>query len=75
MSDIKVSMSGIGDFTMSLDLHDPAPSDGLSQVEVWEATFCDPSTGDCDVVYFEMEPDYDAWDLIDEAIQTYRLEI
>ena len=72
MSDITVSMSGIGDFTMSLDIHDPAEND--NDTEVWRATFCDPSTGDCDIVYFEMDPEYDAWDLIDEAIQTYRLD-
>lgn len=73
MSEITVSMSGIGDFTMSLDIHDPATLD--SDIEVWRATFCDPTTGDCSIVYFEMGPDYEAWDLIDEAIQTYRLEV
>ncbi len=74
MSDITVSMSGIGEFTMSLDIQDPATQDDPTQTEVWRATFCDPVTGDCDIVYFEMGPDYEAWDLIDEAIQTYRLE-
>lgn len=67
-------MSGIGDFTMSLDLYDPATPEDKTQTEVWRATFCDESTNDCDIVYFEVGEDYDAWDLIDEAIQTYRLE-
>jgi hypothetical protein len=75
MSEITVSMSGIGDFTMSLDIHDPATIDDPTQTEVWRATFCDPSTGDCDIVYFEMSGDYDTWDILDEAIQTYRLEV
>jgi uncharacterized protein YrzB (UPF0473 family) len=67
-------MSGIGQFTMTLDLIDqPEPNDP-DQSEVWRATFCDETSGDCEVVYFEMGTDYEAWDLIDEAIQTYRDE-
>jgi hypothetical protein len=74
MSEIIVSLSGLGQFTLSLDLVDqPEPSD-LDQSEVWRATFCDKQSDDCEVVYFEMGEDYEMWDLIDEAIQTYRME-
>lgn len=74
MSEIIVNMSGLGQFTMSLDLIDPSNPDDLDQVEVWRATFCDQENDDCQIVFFEMGTDYEAWDLIDEAIQTYRNE-
>lgn len=72
MSEIIVNMSGLGQFTMSLDLIDPSSPDDLDEVEVWRATFCDQANDDCDIIYFEMGTDYEAWDLIDEAIQCYR---
>jgi uncharacterized protein YrzB (UPF0473 family) len=72
MSEIIVNMSGLGKFTMTLDLVDPSNPDDLDEVEVWKATFCDEQSSDCDIVFFEMGLDYEAWDLIDEAIQTYR---
>lgn len=75
MSEIIVNMQGIGKFTMTLDLIDPSNPDDLDQVEVWRATFCDDANDDCDIIFFEMGTDYEAWDLIDEAIQTYRQEI
>ena len=75
MSEIIVNLSGLGQFTMTLDLIDPSNPDDLDQVEVWRATFCDDSNDDCDIIFFEMGTDYEAWDLIDEAIQTYRQEI
>lgn len=75
MSEITVSVHGEYKFTMTLDLIDPANPDDLDQVEVWRASFCDEATDDCDLVFFEMGTDYEAWDLIDEAIQTYRQEI
>lgn len=65
-------MEGYGNFKIALDLHD---GDAHDEVEVWQAKFCDESTGDCEVVYFEIPTDYEVWDLIDEAIQTYRKEI
>lgn len=67
-------MSGVGQFTMTLDLIDQGEPDDLDWQEVWRATFCDEASADCEVVYFEMGPDYEAWDLIDVAIQTYRLD-
>lgn len=74
MSEISVNMSGLGTFTMNLDLVDPANPDDLDQVEVWRATFCDNQNNDCEIVFFEMGEEYEAWDLIDFAIQAYRGE-
>jgi hypothetical protein len=71
MSEIIVNMSGLGKFTMTLDLVDPCHDENI---EVWEARFCDESNQDCQWVFFEIENDYEAWDLIDVAIQTYRDE-
>lgn len=67
-------MSGIGQFNLSLDLIDQPEPNAIEQVEVWRATFCDEASGDCEIVYFEMGTDYEVWDLIDEAIQTYRVD-
>lgn len=75
MSEIIISVLGESKFTMTLDLSDPANPDDLDQVEVWRATFCDEATDDCDIVFFEMGTDYEAWDLIDEAIRSYREQI
>nr|DAW17381.1 MAG TPA: hypothetical protein [Caudoviricetes sp.] len=72
MSEIIVNMEGYRRFRMNLDLIDPAQED--SATEVWKATFCDEESGDCQVVYYEMSDDYEIWDLIDQAIQTYRQE-
>ena len=73
MSEIIVNMSGLGKFTMALDLIDPSSPDDLDAVEVWRAAFCDAQTDDCEIVFFEMfNTDYEAWDLIDSAIQAYR---
>lgn len=69
MTDIIVNMSGYGSYKISLDLYDGG------EVEVWQAIFYDEATGDCEIVYFEMADDYEVWDLINEAIQTYRSEI
>jgi hypothetical protein len=69
MADITVNLEGYGSYTLNLDLHDPGDT------EVWSATFTDNESGDLWTVYFEMEEsDYEAWDLIDVAIQTYRDE-
>lgn len=73
MSEIIVNMSGFGSQSISLELHDPAP-DGEA-VDVWIAKFCDLDSGDCEMVYFECDTDCEVWDVIDEAIQTYRREI
>lgn len=72
MSEIVVNMSGLGAFTMSLDLIDPSGPEDVDGIEVWRATFCDEQSEDCEIIYFEMGTDYEAWDLIDEAIQSYR---
>lgn len=73
MSEIIVNMSGYGNFSMDLSLADPSLINDAT--EVWQAVFCDKDSGDCETVYFEMNDDYETWDLIDEAIQTYRQEI
>lgn len=69
MAEILLNIEGYGRFTLCLELHDPGDT------EVWNATFTDRDTGDEWDVYFEMESDdYEVWDLIDVAIQTYRDE-
>lgn len=69
MSELIVNLEGYGNYTLGLDLHDPG------DVEVWCATFTDRNLGDQWVVYFEMEEnDYEVWDLINVAIETYRDE-
>lgn len=75
MSEIIINMSGLGQFNLSLDLVDPSNPDDLDEVEVWRAEFSDYANGDCDVIYFEMGTDYEAWDLVDEAIQVFRKEV
>jgi hypothetical protein len=73
MSEIIVSMSGLGQFSLRLDLVDaPLPGDP-DQSEVWKALF-DDGSGDAWTVFFEVGPDYEVWDLIDEAIQVFRSE-
>lgn len=69
MADITVNLEGYGQYTLSLSLHDPG------QIEVWSATFTDRLSEDEWTVYFEMSADdYEVWDLIDVAIETYRDE-
>jgi hypothetical protein len=69
MADIIVNLEGYGQYTLSLSLHDPG------ETEVWSATFTDRLSEDEWDVYFEMpEDDYEIWDLIDVAIETYRDE-
>jgi len=72
MSEIIVNMSGLGKFTMVLDLVDPCTDE--TNTEVWQAKFCDETSNDCQTVFFEIDNDYEAWDIIDAAIQTYRDE-
>lgn len=73
MSEILVSMSGAGQYTLDLSIVDPGIEDDT--IEVWRAIFTDKE-GDAQwEVYFEMGPDYEIWDLIDEAINAYRQEI
>lgn len=69
MAEITVNLEGYGQYTLSLNLHDPG------ETEVWSATFTDRLSEDEWTVYFEMpEDDYEVWDLIDVAIETYRDE-
>jgi uncharacterized protein YrzB (UPF0473 family) len=70
MSEIIVSMSGIGQYSLDLSIADPGVED--NSVEVWRAIFTDKEDGEKWEVYFEMSPDYEVWDLIDEAITAYR---
>ncbi len=71
MSEIIVSMSGIGQYSLDLSLTDPGLGDDDS-VEVWRAVFTDKEDRSSWEVYFEMGPDYEVWDLIDTAITAYR---
>ena len=71
MSEIIVSMSGIGQYTLNLDIVDPG-LDSDDNIEVWRAVFTDKEDHSSWEVYFEMGSDYEAWDLIDEAITAYR---
>lgn len=73
MSEIIINIQGYGKYTIDLSLHDPATDE--DPADVWRANLCDIQTGDCDYVFFEMEGDYEIWDIIDEGIQTYRKEI
>jgi hypothetical protein len=69
MAEIIVNLEGYGQYTLSLSLHDPG------DIEVWAATFTDRKSEDSWTVYFEMqEDDYEVWDLIEVAIETYRDE-
>jgi len=69
MAEIIVNLEGYGNYTLTLNLHDPG------ETEVWSATFADQNSEDEWDVYFEMEDhDYEVWDLIDVAIETYRDE-
>ena len=69
MAEIIVNLEGYGQYALSLSLHDPGDT------EVWSATFTDRLSEDEWTVYFEMpEDDYEVWDLIDVAIETYRDE-
>lgn len=71
MSEIIVSLSGAGQYSLDLSIVDPGAED--SDIEVWRAIFTDKEGYDADwIVYFEMSPDYEVWDLIDEAISAYR---
>ena len=69
MAEIIVNLEGYGQYTLSLSLHDPG------DIEVWAAPFTDRKSEDSWTVYFEMqEDDYEVWDLIEVAIETYRDE-
>ena len=70
MSELIVNIEGYGEYTLSLDLHDPGDT------EVWSAVFADRSVEEDEwTVFFEMdEGDYEVWDLINVAIETYRDE-
>jgi hypothetical protein len=70
MSEIIVSMSGAGQYSLDLSITDPGLAD--DSVEVWRAVFTETEHGEKWEVYFEMNPDYEIWDLINEAIVVYR---
>lgn len=70
MSEILVSMSGSGTHTLDLSIVDPGLDD--DSIEVWRAIFSEQEGDSHWEVYFEMSPDYEIWDLIDEAISAYR---
>jgi hypothetical protein len=69
MAEITVNLEGYGSYSISLSLHDPGDT------EVWAATFMDRNSEDSSTVYFEMlQDDYEIWDLIEVAIETYQDE-
>lgn len=70
MSEIIVSMSGVGQYSLDLSIVDSGVED--DSTEVWRAIFTDKEDGEKWEVYFEMGPDYEVWDLIDTAITAYR---
>ena len=80
MSIIEVSLEGYGRAHLCLDLmEDYTEPDGI---EVWRATFNEINEFDKDpenlwVVFFEMNSrdGYEQWDLISEAIETYKMEV
>lgn len=75
MSEIYVTLEGYGKAHLALDLVDAA---GDNEVEVWRGTFKEDNDQPEVLweVYFEMDPSigYEAWDLINEAIYTYKTE-
>ncbi len=72
---ILVNVDGFSTSAISLDLIDPArPED---DVEVWCARFTEEAHPDEIIaeVYFEMNAfDYELWDLVNSAVEAYRLE-
>lgn len=71
MSEILVTLEGYGIAKLSLDLIDGGEPEDT--VEVWKATFTESEN--VWEVYFEMSADgYELWDLVNEAIFTYRME-
>lgn len=63
-------MSGYGTSKVDLSIVDPgSEEDG---VEVWKAIFVDEEDNTPWEVYFEMQGDYEVWDLVNEAILVYR---
>ena len=67
MSEIIVNISELGSYTLTLSIVDPDPFE-----EVWQAVFCDRVTGDCTNVFFEGHPDFEVWDLVNQAIEAYK---
>ena len=69
---ILVNIDGHGTAEMSLELYDPPTP--VDPVEVWRATFTEREHPNDVIseVYFEMpNDDYEVWDLVNEALQTY----
>lgn len=78
MSIIEVSLEGYGKAHLCLDLvEDYTEPDG---VEVWRGVFSEVSDFEGETlwtVFFEMDSrdGYESWDLISEAIETYKMEV
>ena len=72
---ILVNVDGFSTSVISLDLVDPGTSGDV--VEVWCARFTEEAHPDEIIaeVYFEMTAfDYELWDLVNSAVEAYRLE-
>jgi hypothetical protein len=74
MADLIINISGSTTYKLDLSLHDAAESDST---EVWCATFTEVDHDDNYVVFFEVDSseDVEVWDLINLAIEAYRLEV
>jgi len=70
MSEIIVNISELGCYSLVLTIVDPDPVE-----EVWQAVFCDKLTGDCTNVFFEGSPDFEVWDLVNQAIEAYKADL
>lgn len=75
MSEVTVTLEDYGKAHLALELVDPGEE---GDVEVWHGIFSEEEDASETLweVYFEMDPssDYDKFDLISEAIYTYKLE-
>lgn len=74
MAELIVNTSGAQSYKLELSLHDASDSDS---VEVWLGIFTEVEHGDSTVVYFEVNTvdSPEIWDLINLAIEAYKLEI
>lgn len=73
MADLIINVSGSGSYKVDLSLHDASEDDSI---EVWCAVFTEIEHGDDSVVYFEVDTadNPEIWDLINLAIDAYKLE-
>lgn len=73
MSELIVSVSGMGQYALELSLVDAGAED--ETVEVWRGIFIEREGDSQWEVYFEMGSEYEIWDLVQMAIESYRASI